>query len=143
MPPDWRTRTEKTVPLFRAGRRLRRAWAYAAAEPLRHGVARIGFCDGDVVSRSNLNASFCTHRAISADRKRNPLTKSYPRCAGAHVGALRFYLTKENAQDIVGLYDVVVLAVDSLPARLVVNEACVSKRVTLIDGGINACTERF
>ena len=48
-----------------------------------------------------------------------------------------FRIFRKGPKHIVGMYDVVVLAVDSLPARLVVNEACVSKRVTLVDGGIN------
>ena len=102
------------------------------------GVGRIGFCDGDVVSRSNLNRQFLhTPRDIGRQKAQSAYEKLSAFAPELTLEPYSFYLTKENAQDIVGLYDVVVLAVDSLPARLVVNEACVSKRVTLVDGGIN------
>ena len=102
------------------------------------GVGRIGFCDGDVVARSNLNRQFLhTPRDIGRQKAQSAYEKLSAFAPELTLEPYPFILTRENAPEIVSRYDVVVLAVDSLPARLIVNEACVGKRVTLIDGGIN------
>jgi molybdopterin/thiamine biosynthesis adenylyltransferase len=102
------------------------------------GVGRIGFCDGDVVSRSNLNRQFL-HRV--ADIGRNKAESAFEKLSAfAPELQLEPYgeaLTEENAAGIVSRYDVVVLAVDSLTARLMVNRACVDAHKPLIDGGIH------
>ena len=102
------------------------------------GVGRIGFCDGDVVSRSNLNRQFL--HTVS-DIGRNKAQSAYEKLSAfAPELLLEPYteaLTEENAVEIVSRYDVVVLAVDSLAARLTINRACVAAQKPLIDGGIN------
>lgn len=102
------------------------------------GVGRIGFCDGDVVSLSNLNRQFL-HRV--ADIGRNKAQSACEKLAAfAPELKLEPYeeaLTEENAETIVNRYDLVVLAVDSLAARLIVNRACITNGKPLIDGGIN------
>ena len=102
------------------------------------GVGRIGFCDGDVVSRSNLNRQFV--HGVS-DIGRNKAQSAYEKLSmfapELTLEPYGFYLTVENAGEIVSRYDVVVLAVDSLPARLTVNRACVQAGKPLIDGGIH------
>ena len=102
------------------------------------GVGRIGFCDGDVVSLSNLNRQFL-HRV--ADIGRN---KAHSACEKLAAFAPKLQLepyeedlTEENAETIVSRYDLVVLAVDSLAARLIANRACIAKGKPLIDGGIH------
>ena len=102
------------------------------------GVGRIGFCDGDVVSRSNLNRQFL-HGVSDIGRKKaqsahEKLSTFAPELT---LEPYDFYLTEENAAQIVSRYDVVVLAVDSLAARLTVNRACVQACKPLIDGGIH------
>ncbi len=102
------------------------------------GVGRIGFCDGDVVSRSNLNRQFL-HGV--ADIGRNKAESAYEKLA-AFAPELRLEpytdaLAEENAVEIVSRYDVVILAVDSLASRLTVNHACVTAHKPLIDGGIH------
>ena len=99
------------------------------------GVGRIGFCDGDVVSRSNLNRQFL-HGVF--DIGRNKAQSAFEKLS-AFAPELTLepydsFLTEENSVEIVSRYDVVVLAVDSLPARLTVNRACVQAGKPLIDG---------
>jgi adenylyltransferase/sulfurtransferase len=102
------------------------------------GVGRIGFCDGDVVALHNLNRQFLH---TPADIGRNKAQSAYEKLhAYAPELALEPYvhhLSDENAQEIVSHYDLVLLAVDSLPARLLVNRACVASRKPLVDAGIH------
>ncbi len=101
------------------------------------GVGRIGFCDGDIVSRSNLNRQFLhTPRDIGRKKTQSAYEKLKAFAPELTLEPLPFYLTDENAEDIVAEYDVVVLAVDSIPARLIVNRACITKQKPLIDGGV-------
>jgi molybdopterin-synthase adenylyltransferase len=102
------------------------------------GVGRIGFCDGDVVSLSNLNRQFL-HSV--ADIGRNKAESAFEKLS-AFAPELQLEpcgeaLTEENAAGIISRYDVVVLAVDSLSARLTVNRACMQAHKPLIDGGIH------
>ena len=102
------------------------------------GVGRIGFCDGDIVSRSNLNRQFL-HDVSDIGRSK---TQSAYETLAAFAPDLRlepydFPLTDDNASDIVSRYDVVALAVDSVAARLTANRACVAANVPLVDGGVH------
>lgn len=102
------------------------------------GVGRIGFCDGDVVSLSNLNRQFL-HTPADIGRKKvvsalEKLTAFAPELTFEPYDA---WLASDNAPGLVTQYDVVLLAVDSLEARLIANRACVGADVSLVDAGIN------
>jgi molybdopterin/thiamine biosynthesis adenylyltransferase len=102
------------------------------------GVGRIGFCDGDVVSRSNLNRQFLhTPRDVGRQKTRSACEKLKAFAPELTFEPFGFNLTRENAQKTISGYDVVLLAVDSLPARLIANEACVRQKIPLVDGGIS------
>ncbi len=103
------------------------------------GVGRIGFCDGDSVSLSNLNRQFLH---FFADLGRNKAQSASEKLAAfapeLTLEPIEERLTDENAPRIISRYDVVLLAVDSISSRLIVNRACVNAGVVLIDGGIHA-----
>ena len=102
------------------------------------GVGRIGFCDGDTVTLSNLNRQFLhTERDIGRNKAQSAYEKLSAFASELKLEPMEFHLSNENAAQIVSGYDVVLLAVDSLPARLVVNRACVQVGVPLVDAGIN------
>lgn len=102
------------------------------------GVGRIGFCDGDVVSRSNLNRQFLhTPRDVGRKKAQSAYEKLSAFAPEITLEPIGEHLTRENAEAVVSGYDLVALAVDSLPARLLVNEACVRADVPMIDGGVN------
>ncbi len=102
------------------------------------GVGRIGFCDGDVVSRSNLNRQFLhTPRDIGRKKAQSAYEKLKAFAPELTLEPMPFDLTAENAESTVSGYDLVLLAVDTLSARLAVNRACVSARIPLVDGGVN------
>ena len=102
------------------------------------GVGRIGFCDGDVVARSNLNRQFLhTPRDIGRQKAQSAYEKLSAFAPELTLEAHAFHLTDENAKDLVSRYDLVLLAVDSIEARLTANRACVRGQRPLVDAGIH------
>lgn len=90
------------------------------------GVGRLGLVDFDAVDASNLQrqvlfgSSDVGRPKLEAARER--LTNLNP---GIEVVAHDARLTRENAMDIIGAYDIVVDGSDNFPTRYLVNDACV------------------
>ncbi|NLI53256.1 MAG: HesA/MoeB/ThiF family protein [Clostridiales bacterium] len=102
------------------------------------GVGRIGFCDGDVVSASNLNRQFL-YTPADVGRKKTEAAHKRLRAFAPEptLEPLDAFVTPDNAPSLVSRYDVVLLAVDAIPARLAVNHACVEAGVPLVDAGVD------
>ncbi len=102
------------------------------------GVGRIGFCDGDVVSLSNLNRQYLhTPDDIGRNKAQSAHEKLRAFAPELVLEPHAFFLTQETALKLVPRYDLVLLAVDSIESRLVVNRACVETRVPLVDAGVD------
>lgn len=89
------------------------------------GIGTLGIMDKDVVSRSNL------HRQILYTENEAGLPKT--ECAAArlellnpdvNVVAYDTLLTEENAEALIGQYDIVVDGTDNYRARYIVDETC-------------------
>ena len=101
------------------------------------GVGRLGIVDSDVVEASNLQRQIIhatgdigwpkTTSAAEKLRSLNPSVEVVEH-------ACRF--APDNALDLIERYDVVVDAVDNLPSRFLVNDACVIARRTLVEAAI-------
>ncbi|MEA4870381.1 MAG: HesA/MoeB/ThiF family protein [Christensenella sp.] len=102
------------------------------------GVGRIGFCDGDAVSLSNLNRQFL-HSAqdIGRNKAQSACEKLSAFAPELQLEPHMQRLTDENADAIISGYDIVLLAVDSIPSRLIANRACVSAGIPLVDAGVH------
>lgn len=102
------------------------------------GIGRIGFCDGDTVSLSNLNRQFLhTVQDVGRNKAQSAYEKLSAFAPELTLEPHALHLTVENASTIVSGYDVVLLAVDSIPSRMIVNRACVRVGVPLVDAGIH------
>ena len=103
------------------------------------GVGTIGIVDFDTVSESNLNRQFLhnTERIgmHKADSAKQTLKKLNPEI---NYVLHKYKLTEENAEELIKKYDIVLAAVDSLNARVIINRACIKSKVPLVNGGINA-----
>jgi len=101
------------------------------------GVGRIGIVDDDVVELSNLQRQILFTTAdigrpkaeVAAER----LAALNPEVA-LEVHASR--LIAATAFATIDGYDVVVTAVDNFPTRYLLNDACVLRRKTLVDGAV-------
>jgi molybdopterin-synthase adenylyltransferase len=101
------------------------------------GVGRIGIVDDDVVELSNLQrqilfttADIGRHKAeVAAERlgALNPEVVLEP-----HASRLR----ADTAFSFIDRYDVIVTAVDNFPTRYLLNDACVLRGKTLVDGAV-------
>lgn len=101
------------------------------------GVGRIGFCDGDIVSLNNLNRQFL-HTPADIGRKKtaSAMEKLSAFSPELVLEPFDMPLSGENAAEMIGRYDVVLLAVDNIAARYIANRACVDADITLVDAGI-------
>ncbi|MEZ4626918.1 MAG: HesA/MoeB/ThiF family protein [Eubacteriales bacterium] len=102
------------------------------------GIGRIGFCDGDTVSLNNLNRQFLH---TPADNGRSKVQSAYEKLQSfapeLTLEPHDMSLTDDNALALVSRYDLVLLAVDSVPSRLIANRACVTAQIPLVDAGIH------
>ena len=102
------------------------------------GIGRIGFCDGDTVTLSNLNRQFLhTIADIGRSKAQSAYEKLSVFAPELTLEPYAFRLTDENAATIISGYDIVLLAVDSLPSRMIVNRACIRANIPLVDAGIH------
>ena len=102
------------------------------------GVERIGFCDGDTVVLNNLNRQFLhTPADIGRNKAQSAYEKLHAYAPELTLEPYPHHLTDENAQEIVSQYDLVLLAVDTISARLLVNRACIAAKKPLVDAGVN------
>jgi molybdopterin/thiamine biosynthesis adenylyltransferase/molybdopterin converting factor small subunit len=103
------------------------------------GVGTLGVVEFDVVEVSNLPRQVLHHmhdlgrpKALSA---RESIADNNP---DVKVIAHQARLTRENALEIIGDYDMVVAAVDNLPTRYLINDACVLLGKPMIEASILA-----
>ncbi len=102
------------------------------------GVGRIGFCDGDVVSLSNLNRQYLhTPDDIGRSKAQSAFEKLRAYAPELILEPHAFYLSLDTAAKLIPRYNLILLAVDSIASRRIVNRACVQSRVPLIDAGIH------
>ena len=101
------------------------------------GVGRVGIVDDDVVELSNLQRQIL----FTTDDIGRPKAE----VAAARLGALNPEVTLEphtsrlhagHRVSVIDDYDVVVTAVDNFPTRYLLNDACVLRGKTLVDGAV-------
>lgn len=101
------------------------------------GVGTLGIIDDDVVEESNL------HRQVIHTTERIGMAKT--ESAAEAIKALNpdvevvlhdTRLTKENALDLIGQYDLVIDGADNFPTRYLINDACVLLRKANIHAGV-------
>lgn len=103
----------------------------------RIGIGNITAVDGDVFEESNLNRQILSStntigisKAMEAKarmEKVNPLIE---------VHAMQKMLTEDNALSILDGHDVVVDALDSIPARLLLQDSCKKLNIPMVHGAI-------
>lgn len=101
------------------------------------GVGRLGVVDDDVVELSNLQRQILF---TTADVGRSKAEVAAERLAALNpevvVEPHACRLTVANTFEIIDRYDVVVVAVDNFATRYLLNDACVLRRATLVDGAV-------
>lgn len=102
------------------------------------GVGTIGIADHEIVKTNNLNTQFIhyeedlgTLKVLSAAKKLRQFN-SFVNIIPHSVA-----INKDNALELISQYDIVVLAVNAMQARMIVNEACVALDKPFVNGEVN------
>lgn len=101
------------------------------------GVGEIGIIDGDVVSTSNLARQIIYSNDDVGQKKVSVAQKSLMRRADRQkIIAYDQFLTKENAEEIISKYDLVIDATDNHITRLLINKICLHQKKSWIYGAL-------
>ena len=103
------------------------------------GIGTIGLIDDDVVSISNLQrqvlyseAEVGMPKAIQAQKRLEALNRD------VQINAYPTRLTKENADEIIRAYDIVIDGCDNFATRYLINDTCVKWGKVYVYGAIRA-----
>ena len=102
------------------------------------GVGRLGIVDHDQVSLSNLQRQILYTTADLGEKKVNAATLRL-QALNPEVHLIKHHLeiNADNARSIISDYDVVVDAVDNLPSRYIINDACCALKKPLVEAAVS------
>lgn len=101
------------------------------------GVGTIGFVDSDKVEISNLNRQIL-HSISRIGMPKAESAKMYLNKLNSNLNICPYVenLTKENVNEIIEDYDLVVSAVDNIQTRYLINDACYFAKKPVIEAGV-------
>lgn len=103
----------------------------------RMGVGEITAVDGDVFELSNLNRQLLSAQALLGTSKARAARERVRAVNPAvTVRAVEAFLDGENSDALVQGKDLVLDALDNIPVRLVLEDACARQGVTIVHGAI-------
>jgi len=103
----------------------------------RVGIQEITVVDGDVFDESNLNRQLLSMPDNLGEVKVLEAKKRISRLnPKAEITAVHDYLGPHNAGKIIDGMDIVIDALDNIPIRLVLQQACEEKNIPLVHGAI-------
>ncbi|HBD64658.1 MAG TPA: hypothetical protein DC038_09510 [Clostridiales bacterium] len=109
----------------------------AAIALTRAGIGTIGLADSDIIEASNLNRQILHRESrigmLKAESARLSLSKMNP---GIRINTHVEYLSRENVNEIIKDYDIVVAAVDNFSTRYLLNDACFFMKKPLAEAGV-------
>jgi adenylyltransferase/sulfurtransferase len=93
------------------------------------GVGRIGIVDGDVVAASNLHRQpLYSFDAVGQPKAQLAAVRLRALNPEVDVQVYGLRLTRENAADLIGAWDLVIDCTDNFSTKFLVNDACVAAR---------------
>ncbi len=103
----------------------------------RMGVGRLTLIDGDTFSASNLNRQLvCEEDLLGAPKACAAKARVGRVNSDVAVKAHEAFLTKDNAPQLLMGHDLVVDALDSVEARLLLEDACAELGIVLVHGAV-------
>jgi len=102
------------------------------------GIGRVTLVDCDCVELSNLNRQVLHYEENIGERKPFSAAQKLARLNSTiEVIPLCKKITQHNAREIIRGANVIIDAMDNLPTRFVLNEACIAEEIPLIHGGVH------
>ncbi len=101
------------------------------------GVGKLGIVDSDVVDMSNLQRQII-HTTADVDRPKVKSAVEKLNSINPNVEVITYntYLNKDNIEEIIKDYDIIVDGVDNFPTRYLLNDACIMNNKILVEAGI-------
>ena len=110
---------------------------YAIEMLARAGVGHLRVCDGDVFDETNLNRQLlCTEDVLGKSKAEAAAERIKAVNSAIEAEAFCCNLTEENADEILAECDVVIDALDSVGAKLMLQRACRRQEIPMIHGAI-------
>lgn len=102
------------------------------------GVGMLGIIDGDAVSLSNLQRQVI-HTTLDVATPKVESARQHIEAInpGVKVKTYEYFLTEDNAQDVISPYDFVIDATDNFSPKYLINDACVMLNKPFCMGGIS------
>jgi molybdopterin/thiamine biosynthesis adenylyltransferase/rhodanese-related sulfurtransferase len=101
------------------------------------GVGKIGVVDGDTVALSNLNRQVLFgERDLGKNKAESAVRHFHDKYQDIRWEIHPYFITVENAQELLADYDLVIDGSDNFPTRYMVNDACVLLGKPLVFGAI-------
>lgn len=101
------------------------------------GVGTIGLIDGDEVDESNLQRQVIHHTAdIGKDKVLSAKETIQSINPYTHVIAMKDFIARDNAQDIIRDYDFIIDGTDRFSTKYLINDACVAAGKPFSHGGV-------
>ena len=103
----------------------------------RIGIGSITAVDMDVFDETNLNRQILSTEKVIGNRKTDEVKKRVNEInSNVKISVIDGAFSEENSCDIIKDHDVVVDALDSIPMRLVLQEACKKMKRPMVHGAI-------
>ena len=103
----------------------------------RIGIGSITAVDMDVFDETNLNRQILSTEKVIGNRKTDEVKKRVNEInSNVKISVIDGAFSEENSCDIIKDHDVVVDALDSIPMRLVLQEACKKMNIPMVHGAI-------
>lgn len=102
------------------------------------GIGKLTVCDYDVVEEKNLNRQFL-YKASMIGKPKCEMAKAFlsSYAPDISVNCINKKITFVDDLDFAKATDIVILAVDNIDARKIVQEFCHKNNIPLINGGVN------
>jgi molybdopterin/thiamine biosynthesis adenylyltransferase/rhodanese-related sulfurtransferase len=102
------------------------------------GVGTLGIIDGDTVALSNLQRQVL-YRTEDVGKPKAETAAAHLRALndGLNCPVVPEYLTPQNAETLIGAFDLVVDCTDTFPARYLINDVCVRLNRPFIYGALH------
>ncbi len=110
---------------------------YILEEFLRIGVGGITVIDGDCFEETNLNRQLLSNEhVIGCSKAQAAREKAGIVNSDVEVTAVNTFLTVDNAEELLKNHDIIMDAVDNIPARKIMAKACKKLDIPLVYGAI-------
>lgn len=111
---------------------------YVLEHLARIGVGHITAVDGDVFDESNLNRQILSSEALIGTPKADAVARHIGEINSMiQVHPVNCFLTEENAEELIMGHDLVIDALDSPAARIILSAACTKQGITMIHGAVS------